>query len=165
MVTGFARAVTHHPLPADHPFYANIGRVASEWAHIEHILDLVIWELARVEQQPLGACITAQIMGVGGRCKAIVALGGLRGLSAEILKRVRTLMSHSYPVADLRARVVHDPWYIEPEAGQVGQFKSMAYSDQRHGIKDVTQTEIDDTIKRIQKVESDRFCPSPRRSR
>jgi hypothetical protein len=27
----------HSPLPPNHPLYAQIGRVASEWAHIEHI--------------------------------------------------------------------------------------------------------------------------------
>src|SRR5436190_450935 len=27
------------PLPDDHPFYALVGRVASEWAHLEHIVD------------------------------------------------------------------------------------------------------------------------------
>src|SRR4051812_10953844 len=27
------------PLPAEHSFYALVGRVASEWSHFEHILD------------------------------------------------------------------------------------------------------------------------------
>src|SRR5262245_35059281 len=30
-------------LPEEHPFYALVGRVASEWAHLEHILDTTIW--------------------------------------------------------------------------------------------------------------------------
>jgi hypothetical protein len=44
--TFFAPRVTiHGPLPEDHPFYALVGRVASEWAHLEHILDTTIWDL------------------------------------------------------------------------------------------------------------------------
>jgi hypothetical protein len=52
----------HGPLPPDHPLYARIGRVASEWAHIEHILDLIIWKLANIHDKQ-GACITSQILG------------------------------------------------------------------------------------------------------
>jgi len=154
VVEGQGRVIIQNPLPSDHTFYAKVGHVASEWAHLEHILDLVIWELAGVDPQK-AACITAQIMGVGGRCKTIGSLGGLVGLSAPLLKRVRVLMSDSYPVGDLRARVVHDPWYIEVGRESVGQFKSMAYSDQRYGIKDVDDAEIAETLNRIQKLKDD----------
>ena len=54
------------PLPEDHPFYALVGRVASEWAHLEHIIDLTIWKLLDVDDR-LGACLTAQYPGVGHR--------------------------------------------------------------------------------------------------
>ena len=30
---------THTPLPTDHIFYNMVGRVASEWSHLEHVLD------------------------------------------------------------------------------------------------------------------------------
>lgn len=51
-------------LPADHSFYTLVGRVASEWSHFEHTLDLTIWELARWGTDGFtdqtAACITAQ---------------------------------------------------------------------------------------------------------
>ena len=48
--------------PPDHPIYALIGRAASAWAHLEHTLDLIIWDLSLGEQQRV-ACVTAQILG------------------------------------------------------------------------------------------------------
>jgi hypothetical protein len=32
-----------NPLPAEHPAYALIGRVAAEWAQLEHALDIILW--------------------------------------------------------------------------------------------------------------------------
>ncbi len=72
--TGFAVSQFHSPLPSDHPFYANVGRVASEWAQLEHLLDTVIWAFLQDKDAHL-ACITSQVMGFGPRCKAILALG------------------------------------------------------------------------------------------
>lgn len=138
-------------LPDGHPFYASIGLVASEWAHFEHALDLIIWDLAGIDPVR-GACITSQIMGAGGRCKAISTLSDLRELPAAMSKSARTLMNDSYKVADKRARIVHDPWYIETERGQPGQFKSMAFTDPRHGIRDISQDEIDDALRAIRKL-------------
>src|SRR5262245_1557816 len=42
-VVGHAR--WFEQLPDEHSFYNMVGRVASEWAHFEHVLDLAIWEL------------------------------------------------------------------------------------------------------------------------
>ena len=136
-----------------HPFYATVGLVASEWAHCEHILDLVIWKLATTDPR-YGACITAQIMGISGRCKAIVALAQLEGLSPELIKRARDLMNDSYHAADLRARVVHDPWFIEGGEANVGQFKSMSYKDQRFGVMNVSEDDVKKTLARIRKLKT-----------
>jgi hypothetical protein len=48
--------------PPEHPIYSLIGQVAASWAHIDHLLDIMIWQLADVDAQA-GACITAQIGG------------------------------------------------------------------------------------------------------
>jgi hypothetical protein len=52
--------------PDDHPVYTLIGKVASKWSHLEHTLDLIIWDLAGIEPEK-GACITAQMMGAANR--------------------------------------------------------------------------------------------------
>ena len=55
------------------PIYSLVGQVASSWAHIDHLLDILIWQLADVDAQA-GACITAQISGAYGRFRAVIAL-------------------------------------------------------------------------------------------
>jgi hypothetical protein len=138
-------------LPDDHPFYGIVGRVASEWSHVEHILDAIIWKLAGTGQNK-AACITSQIMGVGPRCKAIHNLCKLHGLQASTLKKIRALMSDSYPIADLRARVVHDPWYIDTGTESPGQFRAMPYSDPQYGHLDISKMEIEATLIAIHKI-------------
>src|SRR5215472_535103 len=59
--------------PPDHPIYSLVGQVASSWAHIDHLLDILIWQLADVDPQA-GSCITAQIGGTFGRFKGVIAL-------------------------------------------------------------------------------------------
>ncbi len=83
------------PLPEDHVFYRNVGRVASEWSHLEHALDVAIWELSGTKPE-IASCITAQIMGVGPRCKTIMNLASHFGMSSAELKPLRTLMSRTH---------------------------------------------------------------------
>jgi hypothetical protein len=59
------------PLPSDHRVYTLIGNVASEWSHLEHTLDLIIWDLAHIDAEK-GACVTAQIIGATPRFRAII---------------------------------------------------------------------------------------------
>jgi hypothetical protein len=81
------------PLPADHPFYSVIGQVSSEWAHLEHALDLTLWDLGDIE--PIsGSCLTAQIMGVSAR--------------------LRELLQKSYGVTEKRNRIVHPRHLLQP---------------------------------------------------
>lgn len=149
----------HEPLPAEHPFYALVGRVASEWAHLEHILDLVIWDLAgwgiaSIPNNRL-ATITSQIMGVPPRCKVIIALGRTHNLDYKTyLKPFAVLMNDSYSVADWRARWIHDPWYNDTGSpGAPAQFRAMPYRDQRFGIHEIDQAELDKTLDQIRELQ------------
>ncbi len=47
------------PLPAKHSRYALIGRVAAEWAQLEHLLDLIIWNLLTRLDRETASCLTA----------------------------------------------------------------------------------------------------------
>jgi hypothetical protein len=136
------------PLPDDHEFYKNVGRVASEWSHIEHVLDLTIWRLSGLEGK-IAACMTSQIVGVAPRCKAIMNMAKLHGLTHEELKPYRSLMGDASVVAELRHRVVHDAWYADMPAATPMQFRAMPYSDPRHGYQEIAQSEINDTIEKI----------------
>ena len=67
-------------VPIEHD--AAIGRVARSWGHLEHMVDLILWETAEVEQQ-FGACITAQMgwsESVGNHFSAAVSADGKRFL-------------------------------------------------------------------------------------
>jgi hypothetical protein len=139
------------PLPEDHPFYALVGRVASEWAHLEHIVDLTIWELLGAEPH-LAACLTSQYPGLGQRCNAVCSLGIARGLTKEQVKPFRKLRSDSFDSADWRARWVHDPWFIQ-EGTKPAQFRAMPEVDSRFGLQEISREEIKNTIKLIKELQ------------
>jgi hypothetical protein len=87
-ITGYPVEVKlHNLLPEDHPTYALIGRVAAEWARLEHKLDVMIWEMAKLPFE-VGSCITGQMVGHAPRFNAISALGAIRGLSGGLLMRL-----------------------------------------------------------------------------
>lgn len=135
------------PLPDDHPFYALVGRVASEWSHLEHIVDLTIWQLLGVDHR-LAACLTAQYPGIPARCNAIQSLGAAKGLTRKQLSPVGKLKDDSYKVAESRARWVHDPWFVQ-EGTQPAQFRAMPASDPRFGLQPIVDTELHETIQAI----------------
>jgi hypothetical protein len=139
-------------LPEEHPFYTLVGRVASEWAHLEHILDATIWNLLDIDPK-FAACVTSQIMGIGPRCKVIITLCSVRTLSEDLKKSYRRLMNESYLPADWRARFVHDPWFTEtPDIAK--QFRAMPYVDQRFGEQDIDKTTIQQLLSQIKALQS-----------
>jgi hypothetical protein len=149
MVTGQAVLSVHGPLPADHPIYATVGLITAESAQLEHILDLIIWELAGVTQ-PIGSCITGQMMGHAPRFNVIQALGRLRGLDAQLLKSIQSLSNQLFEVAGERNRIVHDAWYIEHTSGQIGQFKSISHKKNDFGFVDIDVAAINATLSKMQ---------------
>ena len=87
-------------LPDEHSFYNMVGRVASEWAHFEHVLDLAIWELLSWKTagltEAMMASVTSQILGVRPRVNAISALAKARGLNDNVIKPFRKLAQDSF---------------------------------------------------------------------
>jgi len=138
----------HKPLPEEHPFYTLVGRVASEWANLEHILDTTIWGLLGASQE-LTACVTSQIMGVGPRCKAIETLCCARELDESVKQPFRKLMSDSYDLSERRNRAVHDFWVVEAKPDKASQFRAMAYKDKRFGLVEVGRSEIEELLTNI----------------
>lgn len=139
------------PLPEDHPFYALVGRVASEWAHLEHIVDLTIWKLLGVDER-LAACLTSQYPGLSQRCNAVCSLGIASGLTKEQVRPFAKLKNDAFDDADWRARWVHDPWYVQ-EGTKPAQFRAMPHVDPRFGLQEISEEEIRATITEIKKLQ------------
>ena len=143
---------TYIPLPENHPFYAMIGKVASQWAHLEHILDCTIWELLGSIPQVEAACVTSQLMGVRPRCQAIISLCTSRGIASELIVPVKRLMNDAHTAGDWRNRWVHDSWWYDLDTKAAGQFRSMAPIDRRFGIFEMTESSLADTLSAIREL-------------
>ena len=138
-----------NPLPAEHPAYALIGRVAAEWAQLEHALDIIIWEMAGTPFY-VGSCITGQMVGHWPRFRAIIALGTIRKLSKPLLKVVNKTGETASELAQLRNRIVHDAWYTEEEPGALAaQYRSILPKQVIFGLEDVTEDFVNDLIGKI----------------
>lgn len=131
--------------PDNHPIYNLVGRVAAEWARLEHELDLIIWALAGIVPER-GSCFTAQIIGHSNRCFTIIALATHNGISQEIIDRVEKLRNRIFGISERRNRIIHDPWYVDYQGSMTAQFKSMPKKELKYGITEVADAEINSVI-------------------
>lgn len=129
------------------PILGYIGEVAYEWAHLEHILDTIIWKMAGVEP-PKGACLTAQVMGAAPRYRAIISLAKLLGLPERVVKRTNKLMGETYDVSEQRNRIVHNPWYFT-DVIRWAQFRSMPFKKPTYGFEDINLKKVSEIIQRV----------------
>lgn len=142
--------------PPDHPIYSLVGQVASSWAHIDHLLDILIWQLADVDAQA-GACITAQIPGTFGRFKAVIALLTFHQQRTNkdlkpLIGKATELSNKANVPGEGRHRTVHDPWYEYPySADQTAQFRAMPHKDPKYGIQEVDLEDIKSNLEDIKK--------------
>lgn len=112
VASGRATLTVIGPMPDDHPMLSVVGQIASQWAHIEHVLDTIIWSLAGAEPKTC-ACITAQLAGPYARFRAIISLANVLGLDAKLVTRITDLSYKIQGKSEKRNRVVHDPWYSD----------------------------------------------------
>jgi hypothetical protein len=87
-----------------------IGHVVAGWARLEHDIDEMVWALAEIEDQNIGACLTAQFSTVHARLNALLALARLKGYSEFQIARLNKFREHATALAERRNRIVHDPW-------------------------------------------------------
>jgi hypothetical protein len=116
--------------PVDHPIYAQIGRIASEWSHVENLLDAIICELASLPARQ-GACITGQMMGYAPRLNAIIGLLIDRNVDRKLVDKAHSLMDSLRGVAEERNRFIHDAWYIEINENKPYQKRGVTRNDVR----------------------------------
>jgi hypothetical protein len=148
--------------PENHEIYAPVGRVSSDWAHLEHLLDLIIADLAPLPS-PRMACVTAQLMGIWPRINSIIALLTQRSVSErkfeKYIKHAKALGNDSRDVSERRNRIIHDPWYVDQNAATTAQQKSMPKEDKtyrlQYGIKNADRREIEETLSEIARISTE----------
>jgi hypothetical protein len=131
--------------PNDHPIYSLVGRAASAWAHLEHTLDLIIWDLVGREPERI-ACITAQLIGATNRYKAIesLLLHKKNPKLVKALEHIRKLKQKTYDPQEDRNRIIHDPWYLYDT--DAAQFRAMPPKDPRFGVCKIDVSTIEALI-------------------
>jgi hypothetical protein len=92
--------------------YAAIGKVASNWAVLERLIDSAIWGLSGADDEE-GACLTAQLPSIGRRLDTFNSLIRLRKGSAELMSQINIFTRKANEAARRRNRIVHDPWGAE----------------------------------------------------
>jgi hypothetical protein len=79
----------------------------------------------------------------------------MRSVSQPVLhkyiKEINTLSGQASKPAEDRNRIIHDPWYYDKASKTVAQFKSMPRSDRRYGIKERNVSDVEQTLKDIDK--------------
>jgi hypothetical protein len=92
------------------------------------------------------ACITAQLMGATPRFNAIIALLTMRSKHepefAKLIKKANALLQRSYEVAELRNRIVHDPWFVEERSRQTAQLRMMPRKELHYGLKPIGRQHV-----------------------
>ena|ERR1700730_4175859 len=144
--------------PEDHPLYAAVGRVAAEWAELEHHLDRIIWQLSGTTPH-LASCITSQMIGHFPRFNAIRALVSanpkLKTASSSLLKLIEKESGKVSELAEARARRVHDTWFVEQGTGEPHQFKSMPRKKHVFGFHPEATNDMEKLIGQIaQRIEA-----------
>ena len=108
-----------------HPILIAVGSVATGWASLEHEINRVIWALAAVADRD-GACITAQMIGVMPRMRALIALAHRKGCDEALLKKLNKFTTKVDGLGRQRNRVVHDPWYVKDDYRAFGRLEISA---------------------------------------
>ena len=162
-IKGFAPTLgpdVYSNLPDDHKVYAALGRAISEWANLEHVLDMVIADLSRLDY-PTSACISAQILGATYRIDAITALvirnpnlnpSRTYNKDHPVIKTIASFRgSVEGPQAE-RNRLVHDPWFLAVAIEEPAQFKSMPRKEWIYGLKPTPTDDVDALVTAIRSL-------------
>lgn len=138
--------------PDDHPIYSKIGRVVSDWSHVEHVLDLIIWELTGGDERAVAAS-TAQMNGAHPRAMAIISLLQVRGmLDAKLTSFIENFRGACSTTGNYRNRIVHDAWFVsDGETPVVGTFRSLPKEDRRFGIAEINDAYFEKVLGKIER--------------
>jgi hypothetical protein len=104
--------------PHDQRHFAAVGRVASEWAEFESLIDWGSARLADINDE-IATCFTAQISGSARKWNAYIALANCRGVGKREISALHKLAGETAKLAEQRNRVVHDSWFVPSSSSPV----------------------------------------------
>lgn len=91
--------------------YAQIGRVAAQWAYFETVIDGWLHTFANVKAH-VGVCFTAQFLGPRARIDAFIALVKQSGASKRWNQQLEDFAKDVVAIGEKRNRAVHDVWVL-----------------------------------------------------
>ncbi len=127
--------------------FAAIGRVASDWALFETVVNFQSVELAQI-QRSIGACFTAQISGIARKLDAYISLARQRGAKPGTISELCEFATDAGRVAEQRNRIVHDPWVLDDPLNPT-RVEITARKKVRVEWIPVSTSEVGDVTKRI----------------
>jgi hypothetical protein len=137
----------YNRLPADHLTHSLVGRVAADWAYVEHLLDVILWELG------LDASLIAKIWKSDSKMEKILDLCTNKQMNKGILDEITKLRDQVKDLQNRRNRIVHDPWYIEDRTKIPQQYKLQSgFHPANEADLKKTLEEIDRSIKTVTKL-------------
>lgn len=137
----------HSPLPDDHPVYRKIGLLVAKWAHFEHLLDVLYWEVSRLPPSE-GIFQTRQ-----EKSKAVLKELNQPDFDTSIFQPLKALLEEAETQAAERNRAVHDAWYEREPDKALHQYKGAAPAKLKHlpdasvlGLQPIDEMDLDQTI-------------------
>ena len=116
--------------------------------NVEHILDMVIWELAGLDQMT-GSCMTAPQFTYRARVNMIMALVARNRMSPNAVGLAKALKKMVANNAHIRNNYIHNAWYIEEKNGGppvAGQLFSFSFGNPHFGFKPVDMNQFENDI-------------------
>lgn len=130
---------------------AAIARAISAWAHLEYKIDEMIWELARLEPEQ-GACLTAQYGSVNSRFNALMSLCRVEKVKPKFISKLNSFKTKALAAADLRNRIVHDPWGSTFKSKKHYRLQKTAKATLDYSYKPVSEEDINKIEKTIESL-------------
>jgi hypothetical protein len=130
--------------------YTAVGKCISGWSMLEFDIDTLIWDMANVAQ-PLGACITSQIVSIGARIRVLRALVEIRiGENKKIDERLQKFARVSAGYQEKRNRIAHDAMIFNTGTGEVSSVRAAIVDNKLdYGPTPIPLSEMNEFINQI----------------
>jgi hypothetical protein len=143
-----AAGVVFQPIPDVDATLALVGRVAVVAAYVEGLLDRMIWNLLGVDHR-LGSLQTNTLVGADQRLLRCLKLGRARPLADEVITRLEAAQVAAADLSEARARILHDPWFVDVASGRTAQFRAAPRKTPTvFGFVEVSPAEVEEVIER-----------------